>query len=76
MTHFSKYIRPGAEVIGVENNNKELQITAAQNPDGTIAVIVFNEGETEQNFNLTLNKKSIDIHINDQALQTIIIPTN
>ena len=76
MTHFSKYIRPGAEVIGVKNNNKELQITAAQNPDGTIAVIVFNEGETEQNFNLTLNKKSIDIHINDQALQTIIIPTN
>ena len=76
MTHFSKYIRPGAEVIAVENNNKELQITAAQNPDGTIAVIVFNEGETEQNFNLTLNKKSIDIHINDQALQTIIIPTN
>ena len=73
MAHFSKYIRPGAEVLGVENGNKDLQITAAQNPDGTIAVVVFNEGETEQNFNLSLNEKSIDIHINAQALQTIII---
>ena len=71
MTHFSKYIRPGAEVIGVENNNKELQITAAQNPDGTIAVIVFNEGEREQNFNLQINEKSVNIKINAQALQTI-----
>ena len=71
MAHFSKYIRPGAEVLGVENGNKELQITAAQNPDGTIAVIVFNEGETEQNFNLQINDKSVNIKINAQALQTI-----
>ena len=71
MTHFSKYIRPGAEVIAVENNNKELQITAAQNTDGTIAVIVFNEGEREQNFNLQINDKSVSIKINAQALQTI-----
>ena len=71
MTHFSKYIRPGAEVIGVENNNKELQITAAQNLDGSIVAIVFNEGETEQNFNLQINDKSVNIKINAQALQTI-----
>ncbi len=76
MAHFSKYIRPGAKVIDVENLNKELQIAATKNLDGTIAIVVFNEGETEQNFNLTLYKKSIDIHINAQALQTIIIPTN
>ena len=73
MAHFSKYIRPGAEVIDVQNDNQDLQITAAQNPDGSIAVVVFNEGEKEQDFKLSLNEKSIDIHINAQALQTIMI---
>ena len=72
MAHFSKYIRPGAEVIGVENENNQLQITAAQNPDGTIVVVVFNEGDREQNFNLQISDKSIVIKINAQALQTII----
>ncbi|WP_299113572.1 glycoside hydrolase family 30 protein [uncultured Winogradskyella sp.] len=76
MAHFSKYIRPGAEVIGVENSDEELQITAAQNPDGTIAVVVFNEGKEPKNFDISLNGKSKHINISAQALQTIMIATN
>jgi glucosylceramidase len=49
-------------------------ITAAKNPDGTIAVVVFNEGETPKNLNLTLNGISAFIQISGQAIQTIIIP--
>ena len=41
MAHFSKYIRPGAKVIDASNTDKDLMVTAAQNPDGTIAVVVF-----------------------------------
>jgi glucosylceramidase len=73
MAHFSKYIRPGAEVIGLENSDKDLQVTAAKNPDGTIAVIVFNEGKIAKNFKLLLGEKEISIFINAQALQTIMI---
>ncbi|SHG65877.1 glycoside hydrolase family 30 protein [Winogradskyella jejuensis] len=76
MTHFSKYIRPNAEVIDVESTSKNLQITAAKNPDGSIAVVVFNEGDKAQDFNLALGEKSQQIHISARALQTIIIPTN
>ena len=74
MAHFSKYIRPGAKVIALEKTDKDLQVTAAQNPDGTIAVILFNEGETDKSFNLVLNEKTIAININSQTLQTIMIP--
>lgn len=49
MAHFSKYIRPQAQVIGLENADKELMVTAAENPDGTIAVVVFNEGKINKN---------------------------
>lgn len=74
MTHFSKYIRPNAKVIGTENTDKELMVTAAQNPDGSIAVVIFNEGNTAKSFTLNLKDSSIDIKINAQAIQTIMIP--
>ena len=76
MAHFSKYIRPGAEVIGVDNSDKDLKVTAAKNTDGSIAVIVFNEGEKPKSFSLALGNETKQIQISEQAIQTIIIPTN
>lgn len=76
MTHFSKYIRPGAKVFEVENSDKDVLVTAAKNPDGSIAVVIFNEGNSEKNFNLILKQTSADIKISAQALQTILIPSN
>ncbi|WP_299098860.1 glycoside hydrolase family 30 beta sandwich domain-containing protein [uncultured Winogradskyella sp.] len=75
MAHFSKYIRPGAEVIGVENADKDLMVTAAKNLDGSIAVILFNEGKTPKNFTLSLGSETVKVKINQQAIQTILIPT-
>ena len=73
MAHFSKFIRPKAKVIDLNNTDKELLVTAAQNTDGSIAVVVFNEGKQVKNFKLRLGEKQTSIKINAQALQTIII---
>jgi glucosylceramidase len=73
MAHFSKYIRPGAEVIAVETPDKDLMVTAAKNPDNSIAVVLFNEGAVAKNFTLNLDEKYIDIKISAQAIQTIVI---
>jgi len=73
MAHFSKFIRPEAKAIGLENSDKELQVTAAQNKDGSIAVIVFNEGKKAKSFTLKFKEKEIAINIDQQALQTILI---
>ncbi len=59
MAHFSKYIRPGAVRIGFENSDETLMVTAAKNPDGSIAVVVFNEGDQVKNLNMSLDGKSI-----------------
>ena len=75
MAHFSKYIRPQAQVIGLENSDVDLQVTAAQNTDDTIAVVVFNEGKIKKSFKLQLEEKEILVHIDAQALQTIIVST-
>lgn len=73
MAHFSKYIRPGAQRIGFENSDESLMVTAAQNPDGSIAVIAFNDGVEEKTIELTLNNKSTNLTISAKAIQTIVI---
>lgn len=76
MAHFSKYIRPGAVVIGIENSDDSLMVTAAKNPDGSIVVVLFNEEKKAKGFNLSLNNISTEIEINGQAIQTIVIPNS
>jgi len=73
MAHFSKYIRPEAMVVGVKKSDKDLQVTAAKNPDGSIAVVVFNEGKAKKNFKLKFNEKETNVTIDAQALQTILL---
>jgi len=73
MAHFSKYIRPGATRIGFENGDDTLMVTAAQNPDDSIAIVIFNEAEEAKNLNILLNNKSTEITISAKAIQTIVI---
>lgn len=73
MAHFSKFIRPGAVRIGFENPDKELMVTAAKNPDGTIVVVLFNPNEKEKQIMLSLNGKATHIQISGKALQTLVI---
>ena len=72
MSHFSKFIRPGAVVIGAESSDTDLMVTASKNPDGSIAVVVFNEGHSEKYFNLNLFGQTHSLSVSPQALQTII----
>lgn len=74
LSHFSKYIRPGAKVIGLDNSDAELMVTAATNPDGTITVVIFNETETQKSINLSMHEKNVEFLIDAQAIQTIVIP--
>ena len=73
MAHFSKFIRPGAVRIGFENPDKELMVTAAQNPDGSTVVVVFNPGEKEKSLSITLKNKNVKATISSKAIQTIVI---
>jgi glucosylceramidase len=73
LAHFSKFIRPGAVRIGLEMKDKSLQATAAQNPDGSIALVVFNEENSAKTFTIELNGSTKSISIEPQAIQTLVI---
>ncbi len=72
IAHFSKYIRPGATRIGLRNTDDSLWVTAAKNPDGTIAVVVLNMNEEPRNFELILGDRSKKLNIRPKAIQTLI----
>jgi glucosylceramidase len=76
MAHFSKFIRPGAVRIGFEISDKDLMMTAAQNPDGSIAVVVLNMNKEAKQLKLELEGKETTFKIDAQAIQTIIINTD
>lgn len=73
MSHFSKYIRPGAQRIGFELSDDKLQVTAAQNKDGSIVLVVFNEENETRTVRINLQGKTKDISINGQAIQTVTV---
>ena len=73
MAHFSKYIRPGALRIGFDNPDNTLMMTAAQNPDGSIAVVILNMNSKPKNIKLSLDDGSVEVRISGQAIQTIVV---
>ncbi|MCF8322899.1 MAG: glycosyl hydrolase family 30 [Flavobacterium sp.] len=73
MAHFSKFMRPGAVKIGCTINSSELVSTAVQNPNGSIAVAIFNPTSEKQNLALQLRDKIKNIEISAKALQTVVI---
>jgi glucosylceramidase len=76
LAHFSKFIRPGAVRIGFENPDESLMVTAAQNPDGSVTVVVLNMEDEAKGFTLELESRSIEIRVSAKAIQTIIIPSS
>jgi glucosylceramidase len=76
LTHFSKFIRPGAKVVGLENADQELMVTAAQNPNASIAVVIFNPSENKKDFTLKMDGFNQSFAISEKAIQTILLNPN
>jgi glucosylceramidase len=74
MAHFSTFIRPGAVRIGFTNPDETLMSTAARNPDGSIAVVLFNPSDEVVAIRLLHNGTPIEFSIRANAIQTVLIP--
>ncbi|MEL6142601.1 MAG: glycoside hydrolase family 30 protein, partial [Bacteroidota bacterium] len=72
MAHFSRFIRPGGKRIGFSNADEDLMVTAVQNPDESIAIVVLNQTSDAKTFDLELAEKTTTITIQPRALQTIV----
>jgi glucosylceramidase len=73
MSHFSRFIRPGARRIGLELSDQSLLATAARNQDGSIVVVLLNQGMEARAINLHLAGRQTSISVDGQAIQTLLI---
>lgn len=73
LTHFSRFIRPGAVRIGFDNPDQTLMVTAVQNPDNSMVVVLFNPGEEALTAEINIKGKTIASIIDRKAIQTIVV---
>ncbi len=74
LSHFSKFIRPVAYRIGLEGNQIDgIAYTAAKNPDGSMAIVVFNRNEKPSNVSMKLEDQIYNMQIAPRAMQTICL---
>ena len=73
ITHFSKYIRPGAKRIAFSRYAAQLEVTAFKNPDGTIALVVLNDSDETMPAFIRINNQTAEITAPKQSISTAII---
>ncbi len=74
LSHFSKFIRPGAHRIALEGESIDgLVYSAAKNTDGSIAIIVFNKNDVSQDLSLIIEDQNYSSRILPNAIQTIYL---
>jgi len=70
--HFSKFIKPGAIRIGVDNSNDKIQVTSFLNEDGSIATIVMNEADETIYFKLGYGNKVLSLNLEEHSIATYV----
>ena len=73
LSHFSKYVRPGAVRLGFNAAlPQNVHVTALQNTDGSVAIILFNDNVTPEKITIQAAEKSATTLISADAVQTIL----
>ncbi len=72
--HFSKFIHKGAKIIGTSKGKPSIELTAAKNPDGSIAIVVYNSIDTDRKLTLHLETQILPIMLEAKSIYTIFIP--
>ena len=71
--HFSRYIQPGAKRAGFSRCDDHAEITAAVNPDGSLAVVALNKENEDRAYALRIRGKVIRVSFPARTLSTLVI---
>lgn len=73
LAQFSRYLRPGAVRIGVENGIDGVMVTAVENPDGDLAVVLLNQAQESRDFMLRVGGSRVGLTIPGESIQTLVV---
>ncbi len=73
IAHFSKYVKPGATRLKLQNTLGMLQAIAFANPDGSLVVVVCNPGDEARDFTLAIAGEARACALPGHAIQTHVV---
>lgn len=73
MGHFSKFVRPGAKRVASVPSRDGLLTTAFLNTDGSLAVIVMNQGDAAINYTLSIRGKGAATTSPAHSIETFVV---
>lgn len=73
ISHFSKYMKPGAVRIATSTYHQQIEVTGAKNPDGTIVVVAMNKGNSTQTVNLRIEGMTTRVMLWGDSISTILL---
>ena len=59
--------------ISHSHDDEEILLTAVQNPDKSVVVVILNQSEEARSFQLDLKGKKAEFAISGNAVQTVVI---
>ena len=71
--HFSKYIKAGAKRIAITSDFENINATAFENKDKSIAVVLFNKNDYNIEYNFCYNNYYFHDNLDSHAIVTLII---
>lgn len=73
ITHFSKFIKPNAKRIAFSSYSADIEITAFENIDKSIAIVLLNRTNFNKEYNIILNDKVIHDNLDNHAIVSYLI---
>ena len=73
ISHFSRFIKPGAKRIGLSRYTDDIEVTAFKNTDNSIAIVVLNKKDWNIQYNICIEDKFINDNINPHSIYTYVI---
>ena len=71
--HFSRFLKPGSQRIGLSYVGGPLEATAVVNPDGSRATVVHNSSSDGHVYRLLVDGGGVEIWIPARSIQTVVI---
>ncbi|HEX3078669.1 MAG TPA: glycoside hydrolase family 30 beta sandwich domain-containing protein, partial [Lachnospiraceae bacterium] len=71
--HFSHFIMPGAIRIGHSRYTDRIEVTALENPDGTIVVVLLNRTDRMEKAVLRLKGNYAKVELKPLSISTCVI---
>ena len=74
MCHFSKFLRPGATVLGSTCSDLDVVAVVAETPDGSHAIVCFNPSDSPRTLRIEgLAAEAFRVVVGAQTLQTLLL---